>query len=472
MMRTRFKYRALFALGVLLVSCNPLGSQSTINGGDGTGSGGTGLAPTFASSPERATSANPMPITVTWPSAVTGFSINDINITNGTPQNFSGSDQTYSFEVVPQAEGPVTMVSQFGAAQDAAGNLSVETTYILNYDLTAPTVTINRATSQAEHTGTLPVNFTVVFSEPINPTTFIASDITQSGTATGITWTITDSGDQTTFTLAATAISGIVGSLQPSLSAAKIADFAGIANTASTGTNTTAHYLPGYSSVKLWLRADALSLANGASVTSWTDSSGSLNHATEATNPPTFIASAQNSKPAISFNGSKLLRSTTNSGITGNPDFTVFLVSRINGTTAGYAALLQFGEDETSGANAWLRLIPSASQIFTGFYGGGSASVANYPAGFNLYTWVRTGGANTAQSGNAQFWNGASASVTANLSNPAVNITDGVFRIGRSTANVTSNADIAELIVFNGTAMSTSARGTIEAYLNAKYLMY
>ncbi len=464
--------RVLFALGVLLASCNPLGSLSTINGGNGTGTGGTGLAPVFASTPPRATSANPMPITITWPAVVSGFSINDINVTNGTPQNFSGSGQSYSLEVVPKAEGPVTMVTQFAAAQDAAGNLSDETTYTLNYDLTAPTVTINRATSQAEHTGTLPILFTVVFSEPIDPTTFTASDITQSGTATGITWTVTDSGDQTTYTLTATAISGIVGSLQPSLSAGKIADYAGFANTASTGTSVSAHYLPSYTSIKLWLRADALSLANGANVTSWTDSGPALNHATEATNPPTFIASAQNSKPAVAFNGSKLLRSTTNSGMTGNPDFTVFIVTRINATTAGYAGLLQFGEDETSGANAWLRLVPAATQLFSGFYGGGSASVASYPAGFNLYTWVRSGGANTAQSGNTQFWNGASASVTANLSNPAVNITDGVFRIGRSTANVTSIADIAELIIFNGTAMGASARGTIEAYLNAKYLIF
>lgn len=466
------KKRALFALGALLVSCNPLGSSSTINGGDGTGSGSGGLAPTFSSSPEFATSANPMPITVSWPVAVTGFTVNDINISNGTPQNFSGSGQTYSFEVVPNAEGAVTMVAQEAAAQDAAGNLSVETTYTLNYDLTAPTVTINRATSQAEHTGTLPVNFTVVFSEPINATTFTTSDITQNGTATGITWTITDSGDNTTFTLAATAISGIVGSLQPSLNAARITDYAGFANNASTGTNRSAHYLPGYTSVKLWLRADALSLANGASVTSWTDSSASLNHATEASNPPTFIASAQNSKPAVAFSGNALLRSTSNSGITGNPDFTVFLVTRINATTAGYAALLQFGEDPTSGANAWIRLIPAGTQFFTGFYGGGSASVAGYAAGFNLYTWVRSGGANAAQSGNTQFWNGASASVAANLANPAVSLTDGVFRIGRSVANVTAIADIAELIVFNGTAMNASTRGTIEAYLNAKYLIY
>ncbi len=471
-MRLTLRNSAVLVLSLVLSSCNPLGSLSTINGGDGTGTGGTGLAPVFSSIPERATSANPMPVTVTWPAAVTGFSINDINVSNGSPQNFSGSGQIYSFEVVPLAEGPVTMVSQAGAAQDAAGNLSVEATYILNYDLTAPTVTINRATSQAEHTGTLPINFTIVFSEPIDPATFTTTDITQSGTATGITWTITDSGDQTTYTLAATSISGIVGSLRPSLSSAKVQDFAGFSNSASTGTDVSAHYLPGYTGVKLWLRADALSLANGANVTSWTDSSASANHATEATNPPTFIASAQNAKPAVSFNGSKLLRSTTNSGITGNPDFTIFIVTRINGTTAGYSGLLQFGENETNGANAWLRLIPSATQLFSGFYGGGSATSIGYLAGFNLYTWVRSGGANTAQSGNTQFWNGSSTAVTANLSNPAISLTDGVFRIGRSTANVTANADIAELIVFNGTAMNATARGTIEAYLNAKYLMY
>jgi Bacterial Ig-like domain len=47
-------------------------------------------------------------------------------------------------------------------------------------------VTINQATTQIDPTATGPVKFTVVFNQPINPTTFTASDIVLSGTAPGL----------------------------------------------------------------------------------------------------------------------------------------------------------------------------------------------------------------------------------------------------------------------------------------------
>ncbi len=68
-------------------------------------------------------------------------------------------------------------------------------------------VTINQAGGQADPTSDLPVNFTAVFSEPIDTSTFTSGDIFQNGSATGLSWSIADSGDHRTFTVSATASS-------------------------------------------------------------------------------------------------------------------------------------------------------------------------------------------------------------------------------------------------------------------------
>jgi hypothetical protein len=55
----------------------------------------------------------------------------------------------------------------------------------------------------------------------------------------------------------------------------------------------------------LWLKADALALADGAAVSSWTDSSGRGRHATQATGTlqPTFQTNELNGKPVVRFDG-------------------------------------------------------------------------------------------------------------------------------------------------------------------------
>jgi hypothetical protein len=99
-------------------------------------------------------------------------------------------------------------------------------------DTTSPSVVISLASSQANTTTTLPINFTVAFSEPINVSTFTTADITQNGTATGITWSIIDSGDHTNFTLSAAAVPSS-GTVTPSIDTGKVTDLAGNPNVAS-----------------------------------------------------------------------------------------------------------------------------------------------------------------------------------------------------------------------------------------------
>src|SRR3990167_3932393 len=61
------------------------------------------------------------------------------------------------------------------------------------------------------------------------------------------------------------------------------------------------------SGLQLWLKADAITgLNDGDSVTTWTDSSGNSNDATQSTaaNKPIYKTSIINSKPVLRFDGS------------------------------------------------------------------------------------------------------------------------------------------------------------------------
>jgi len=109
-------------------------------------------------------------------------------------------------------------------------------------DYTSPTVTINRAPTQLDPTSITPIIFDVIFSEVIDISSFTTNDITQSGTATVTSWTITNSGDNKKFTLQANGVS-VSGTVIPILNAAKVQDLAGNDNIASTGTNKSVTFL-------------------------------------------------------------------------------------------------------------------------------------------------------------------------------------------------------------------------------------
>ncbi|MCE5324050.1 right-handed parallel beta-helix repeat-containing protein [bacterium] len=73
-------------------------------------------------------------------------------------------------------------------------------------DTTAPTVTIEQAADQSDPTDASPINFTVIFSEPVIG--FAYSDVLLSGTAGATIPDVSDSGDHMTFNIA---VSGMIG---------------------------------------------------------------------------------------------------------------------------------------------------------------------------------------------------------------------------------------------------------------------
>ncbi len=77
---------------------------------------------TITSTVSSPTSTSPIPVTVTFSEAVTGFVSGDLTVTGGTVSGFSGSGTTYTFNVTPAGNGTVTVNVPANVAQDAAGN--------------------------------------------------------------------------------------------------------------------------------------------------------------------------------------------------------------------------------------------------------------------------------------------------------------------------------------------------------------
>ena len=104
-------------------------------------------------------------------------------------------------------------------------------------DATRPSVTINQAAAQADPTGTSPINFTAVFSEPVSG--FTGSDVTLGGTSGATTATVT--GGPTTFNIATSGMTGS-GTVIATIATDRASDAAGNLNTASTSTDNTVTY--------------------------------------------------------------------------------------------------------------------------------------------------------------------------------------------------------------------------------------
>jgi hypothetical protein len=103
----------------------------------------------------------------------------------------------------------------------------------------APAVTINKATGQADPTGGATVTFDVVFSEPV--TGFANADVTLSGTAGATTAVVTGSG--TTYSVAVTGMTAtgtVVATIGASVATGA---FSGVGNAASTSTDNNVSWL-------------------------------------------------------------------------------------------------------------------------------------------------------------------------------------------------------------------------------------
>ncbi len=85
---------------------------------------------------------------ITFSEPVTGFSVSDITVTNGTVGSLSGSGAAYTATILPTSEGLVSVRVAAGRAQDDGGNLNTASnTFSRYYDLTPPSCSITSGPS-------------------------------------------------------------------------------------------------------------------------------------------------------------------------------------------------------------------------------------------------------------------------------------------------------------------------------------
>src|SRR5438034_618448 len=203
------------------------------------------------------------------------------------------SPYSVSWNTTSSSNGSHTITA---VARDAAGNRTTSAPVTVTVDNVAPTVTINQAAAQADPTNAAPINFTVVFSEPVSG--FTGTDVTIGGTAGG-TKTVTVSGGPSTYTVA---VSGMTssGTVIASLAAGVVQDAAGNTNTASTSTDNSVSFDATGPTVSISSPASGASVSGTLSVTaSASDNTGvagvqflldGVNAGAAVTTPPYSIA--------------------------------------------------------------------------------------------------------------------------------------------------------------------------------------
>ena len=132
-------------------------------------------------------------VTATFTESVTGFTLADIDVGNGSASTLQGSGANYSFTVTPSSDGTVTVDVAGSRASDAAGNSNTAATQLsLTYDGTKPEVELTSTVS--DPTNTSPIGMSVAFSEEV--TGFTLSDVVVNN---GVASNFAGSGDSYSF---------------------------------------------------------------------------------------------------------------------------------------------------------------------------------------------------------------------------------------------------------------------------------
>jgi hypothetical protein len=214
------------------------------------------------------TNVSPIRFTVTFSEPVTGLATEDISLSGGAQADtavVSGSGTTYTITVSGMTgSGSVIASVDAAAATDAAGNDSVASTSTDNtvtYDVTVPSVTINQRTAlptpQSDPTNTLPIDFTVVFSEAV--TGFTETDVALTGSAGFGAATVAVTGGGTTYNVAVSGVTSAApggNTVTASIPTGVATDTAGNGNDVSTSTDNTVTYDPNAPTVTINQKSD------------------------------------------------------------------------------------------------------------------------------------------------------------------------------------------------------------------------
>ncbi len=194
-------------------------------------------------------------IAIVFSEAVTGFDMADLSLTRDGGVNLLTGAQTLTsgdninwtlgnLSGLTGTAGTYTLtLTAPGGITDAGGApLSSGATDSWVMDTAGPTVTINQASGQADPTSASPINFTVVFNEPV--ANFATGDVVPTGTALPTTATITEvaPNNGTTYNVAVSGMSAS-GDVVATVAASVATDAVGNANQASTSTDNTVTFV-------------------------------------------------------------------------------------------------------------------------------------------------------------------------------------------------------------------------------------
>ena len=105
-----------------------------------------------SSSPET-TDTSPIPVEILFSTSVTGFDDSDLSVSNGTVDQFSGSDDRYNCLVVPKNQGLVTVDILADAAFDSGNSGNIAAAQLIRlYDYNDPPIALDGNLSLDEDT--------------------------------------------------------------------------------------------------------------------------------------------------------------------------------------------------------------------------------------------------------------------------------------------------------------------------------
>jgi Ca2+-binding RTX toxin-like protein len=217
-----------FAVNTITANTSDVAIPAETDGGSVTWTATSvdAVAPTVTISDNVAgTATGATTFTFTFSEVVTGFDTSKVTVGNGTKGTFSGSGNTYTLVVTPDAneEGNITVDVSTTGVTDAAGNpATAPAQYTQSFDTLAPTLSI---TDSVAGTATGATTFTFTFSEAV--TGFSSSNVTV-GNGTPGTFTAVSS---TVYTLVVTPTPASSGNITVDVSTTGVTDAVG--NTAT-----------------------------------------------------------------------------------------------------------------------------------------------------------------------------------------------------------------------------------------------
>jgi hypothetical protein len=219
-----------------------------------------------------------------------------------------------------------------------------------------------------------------------------------------------------------------------------------------------------------WYKADTLALSNGATVTEWTDSSGTGNSLDLYSGTPIYnSADAEfNGMPSVSFDGSSYLYKSSPALPTGAAAFTLYVVGYAI-DTEGFDSLFGWGSNYFNG-----RVQASGAGIVNSIWAEYGSSVAAFTTptfGVPIITSISMP-ASGIRSATEMYTNNIAGTVIIDgLENTSLNIGDATVTIGTTPGALSDSmldGKIAEGLIYS-VQHTNSERLQVTQYLASKY---